>query len=512
MDGLRKLFRTLKRLHFWILCPLVVVMGLVGWFLTIGDLQKQKQKNISDIESRYSAMSSIAGTDSHPNQNVHDGMNELIAKRRDEVAAAWQEKWDQQTREGGVLTWPDFDWPEPIKREFMNRVRDLRPIESTVEHPLPKGEDLRIGLRRRYRDYIIDELPKLAEMVGAVWVAQPGGAARNPNVRPEQLGQDEAMVYWSPTNQQEILATHFNWEGRRGFGGQRGRNQAKEDVPNLLQILYAQEDLWVMWAVMQVIQRTNADATARFNATVKEIEWLRIGKKAIRSDGRIIRVGDEETAGGAGGEMAFREREGGSERMSEFERRDGPMREGEMMDAVAQDPDPGEGRYVDKDYKELEPGKLRDAMKSSDSVAPEDAYLLVAKRIPVRMRLKVDQRNFHRLLLECANSELTIEVREVRINPEDDGRNTRFGVPTPRISERRPTANLRGQEDGQFTYDLIVELYGIIYIYNPPDRAIIGYEDALEEQADEAADVASHRTTNSAAAGRTSDRFLARRR
>jgi len=43
------------------------------------------------------------------------------------------------------------------------------------------------------------------------------------------------------------------------------------------------------------------------------------------------------------------------------------------------------------------------------------------KRLPVRMRLWMDQRWLPQLISECANAPLQVEVQEVRINPVDDG-------------------------------------------------------------------------------------------
>ena len=225
MGGLKNLLRTLKRLHFWIICPLIVVMGLVGWFLTIGKLQKEKKKNLSDIQSKFSAMDTLTREAVHPNDNVKEGMEQMISLRRGEVAQAWQEKWDQQTKEGGVLTWPEFNWPNNQSKEFTDQVKDLRPIEKTVPYPLPKEEDLRIGLRRLYRDYIRDELPKLAEMIGAAWIPTDNriGGPRMEGAMRGGARIDESIVAWNPENQKEIQEEHFNWEPRAGMGGMPGR-------------------------------------------------------------------------------------------------------------------------------------------------------------------------------------------------------------------------------------------------------------------------------------------------
>ena len=45
--------------------------------------------------------------------------------------------------------------------------------------------------------------------------------------------------------------------------------------------------------------------------------------------------------------------------------------------------------------------------------------------------------------------------------------------------------------ESMFTYDLTVEVYGIVYIYNPPDPAILGAEDAQDDAAADDADVAA---------------------
>jgi hypothetical protein len=51
-----------------------------------------------------------------------------------------------------------------------------------------------------------------------------------------------------------------------------------------------------------------------------------------------------------------------------------------------------------------------------ESSQPGDAFLVVAKRMPVRMRVQMDVRKLPLFLCECANSNLPVEIRQVRIN------------------------------------------------------------------------------------------------
>jgi len=75
--------------------------------------------------------------------------------------------------------------------------------------------------------------------------------------------------------------------------------------------------------------------------------------------------------------------------------------------------DPALNRYVDDKYQPLAPERLRGALKST---TPEDALLAVAKRMPVRIRVVLDQRKLNVLLAQCGNSKLPVEIRQVRIN------------------------------------------------------------------------------------------------
>jgi len=77
--------------------------------------------------------------------------------------------------------------------------------------------------------------------------------------------------------------------------------------------------------------------------------------------------------------------------------------------------DPLDNRYVDIDLQPLKAARIRDALQVRD---PKDALLAVVKRMPVRMQLVVDIRRLNRLLSECGNSDLPLEIRQVRINKQ----------------------------------------------------------------------------------------------
>jgi hypothetical protein len=156
------------------------------------------------------------------------------------------------------------------------------------------------------------------------------------------------------------------------------------------------------------------------------------------------------------------------------------------------------------------------------------------KIMPFEMRLVIDQRKISDLLSNCANSPLPVEVQQVSIvstetpldnvGGSDEGRPGMPGMPGMQGGMNRPMMN-RGMMDGEGgmpgggrgmptrptrtpmggeggdgptdlgsalelrPFDLHVEVRGVIYIFNYPDRSKVGKaEPAPEVQSDEAAE------------------------
>jgi hypothetical protein len=190
-----------------------------------------------------------------------------------------------------------------------------------------------------------------------------------------------------------------------------------------------------------------------------------------------------------------------------------------------------EKRYVDEKGKPLPKEKTFPYPKNL-----ETEY----KMMPIRMSLVIDQRELPKLLAECANSDMPIEVRRIRFikSTEDTpmtatpragggtmgppppgamgpggmmgpqgrmgpGMGPGMGYPPPGyMPPPTPTAPTGGapadmgnlpQEAGQ--YDIPVEIYAILYIYNPPNIAKLGTGAASTTNPAEAVAPASSTTT-----------------
>ena len=502
MEQIKSFVQLLQRQHFWLLCVVAMITGMTGWFLATNGLSEEYDTQIKKIQDTKSKMEQVSRHANHPNDEMHDGMSTLLDRRRDDVRQAWEIRYEQLR---DVLV-----WPKKLDPELLEAVKQLTPIE---EVPIDR-EVLSIKLRESYRDYIQDELPKLAEMIGADWEAKTSGSNPfagagtgydAPSFRksrggrmPGMLGgefemEEEPLVYWDSTNQQQLSGMHFDWSMQKG------------KAPSTIQVLYAQEDLWVLQALLNIIRKTNGDIQEHHNAAVKEIERISIGMFAGQRMGQITRLGPNT---GMARPMMFAspmlsaEPKGDSDKPQVFI--GGPTNSGPDMFGIpgmsgmggmgamggmggpggmdGEPMDPAEFRYVNNDHIPMSASNLR-----ASASAENGGVLGVAKRMPVRVKMLVDQRSLYKLLVECANSPLTVEIHQVRFNPDviESGSGGAAVGGGPQTTRRQ--AGITGKDTGKKreTFDVTVELYGLIYIYNPVNRQMLGYDDSAEPTADD---------------------------
>jgi len=156
--------------------------------------------------------------------------------------------------------------------------------------------------------------------------------------------------------------------------------------------------------------------------------------------------------------------------------------------------DPAENRYVNVALESITGSALRSALTNN---SPNDAALAVAKRVPVMMALNMDQRAVHELIATCGSSPLMVEVHQVRLLPESEGGGMGMlggdGDSEMDMDMGMMGGMMGGMEMGmggmdsgmgsgvveevdETPLDMSVEIYGIIYIYNPPDPVKLGVD------------------------------------
>lgn len=541
MDKVKQFLRVAGKHHFWILCGFVTLLTLAMWYVGTASLASQTADDRKKIESAEQQAGAIAAEKNHPNDTYSGQMDLIINNYKGNLRELWQRQYDEQ---GEHLRWPVQAGPTApgLTPRFVEQVADLRPIETAVPYD-PEKKDLdklKDNLKAEYVNYVKSTaLPDLAKIVSATWKGSDntsvggsggsGGAGYSPSYaggggRPGGSGEGplldlnapKEIVYWNPENQSFLQNTRFDW--RQEIGAR----------PSTLQILYAQEDLWVLEALMKIIARANVDADAPYNAVVKQIQYVKIGADAVGLSGKVMRL----TPLSANGQSPTSSEDAMANPTAGYSPT-ASSAEGAIPGQTLGPIDPAEGRYVDMNYQPITPEDLRASFTSTD---PTKAFLAVAKRIPIRMHLVVDQRKLPKLLAECGNSSLVVEIRQMRVNREmytgggtggssggyggsggggrgyppgggggaplgggysgagagGSGGASPFGgaVPVPTA----PGGNTgggggysggsgggyggsgsggAGMEDDKPPHDIGLELYGIVYLYNPVNEGMV---------------------------------------
>ena len=294
-----------------------------------------------------------------------------------------------------------------------------------------------------YMESIPAEFPELLKIVDAAGAESTKlGATTEPAKPGKEVEAHEYKVVWDTANQKEIEES-LNWSV----------------TPSSIEVRQTQENLWVYAALLKVIKAMN---DGKYVSPVKQISMLQIGRSAAAAFEDGMKPGHIKPLSAPGGPVP------GAEQQP-------PVNVDPAAAAAA--PAPDEGRYVNADGKRLPAGEAAKAQ---------------FKRMPIFLRLKIDQREISRLLVECANSPLPVEVRQLRINPVKQGGGSSPAAPRADQATLRnklggsmgggtgklsggavsaPAASATAAVSDAEANEMPIELLGIIYIYNKPDMS-----------------------------------------
>ena len=136
--------------------------------------------------------------------------------------------------------------------------------------------------RSEYKDNIEKYFPKLFKIINYRRLEEaserPGDEGSAPE-KPRWTG----IVYWDTAD--KTLDRFKKWE---------------KNMPSTLDVMVAQEDLWVYEALLRIIKNTNERAKDHKHANIKRIAALEIGDEAVQSwrktDQTVLRLGDAAAA------------------------------------------------------------------------------------------------------------------------------------------------------------------------------------------------------------------------
>ena len=532
MDQLAPVFHWLKRNGFWLISALVAMLLIGGWFLASGQIGEQTSSQVRTLNKSFSDMSSVRSVSAvteedgveesvvaHPNSLTQEKMTEELKETINAIAEVWQQKRDEQE--------PLLVFPKDILGaktfEFFNQGKAAEDFAVDIVSSAAEKTYL-----RTYREQIPKQVAKIARHLRAYWKYDEKLIEEELKANAEQnalggygsamgmsmgmgmgmgMGSDDFVdvkrnkyaVLWNEVNQnlwQRKMIEFRDWDD----------NSGSTQDPTVLQAYILQQDVWLLEAMFNVIRKVNGEAITNDLAVIKEIDYVAFGREARSKLGILSpvdkRLGGAKVpavGGGMGGMMGS-----GSEYGSGM----GMGRGGMGMDGAAAggfdingDPSPFHGRYVDSNQEAIAAETVRTII-NGEELPEENLELIVAKRVPFRLAVTMDERKINEFLALCANSPFAFEVQQIRINKHDPKTVLEF---KGGVEQRKSVAmdgmggmggmgmdeygGMGGMMDGmggmgggfgqqkldalestpvetRLSYDVKVEFYGIVRIYN----------------------------------------------
>lgn len=440
MDKVKQYLELARKHHFWVLCLVSVVAGLVAWYTATKKLKAQFTEYTSQIDGAFSSLKGVASD--QPHQDWTEGINketELVAQ---DVLAAWKALYQEQKDKV-------FIWPKELSQDFLDAANQLTDPNAVIPRKL----------REYYQGMVKEQVERLPAIVDAAGLHDVSG---NPH-----------RVDWSTSSLQEIEDS-FDWSER----------------PTTLLIKYAQEELWVYQALCNVIKEANEGSAGRHDTEIEAIEAMEIAYSAVEDQpggagsGRIEPVDGGASAAAAPGGMGGPPGAGGGASTRPDPRNRGKGQTGGRgfnfggPGAAPEAAAPGNPDDIWKTYRYVNADGT-----PKTSAADVDADSGEFNLMPFRLLLRMDSRYIDHLLVAFRNSELPFEVQQVRINPEHatggGGGGSRYtrpsgppiGVGGPPGMMGPPTAGPAAGGGTSQSKDRIVtvEIRGVAYLIKPPN-------------------------------------------
>jgi hypothetical protein len=471
-DNVRPYLDAVLKHHFWILIALVPPVVLPMVFLARGKLADEIDAARGQIENRLSAVRSVTGIQPHPNDAWSSEIDKATRRVKKETLTEWQRLWASQQ--------PLRVWPASLGQDFVQRATSLKAGAKLPRQMLERYQNsVRALVRTLPARMGADEL-----MVDAVagGPGQPLGPPPGmiepgmPRGRPGVPEKPAALVQWNPADQQRLYAS-FNWDR----------------PPSTVQVVLAQEELWVYGVLADAIARVNKAAAGAYNAPVPLVEQLAVGYPAA----------EDKPGAAGGGRIIVPVAAGQANPMGEF----APPPDQSMMEGGAVGR-PAHPRFVGGTGPAFgSPGAPApaEATASADDLLRSWIYvdftgkpLMAAELatspdaqlvhlVPFVLRAVVDERKLDALLVDLATAPVPIDVRQVRINVGASGPGGGMPSMGPMGGFGPGGGEFGGQPaaaPGSRPHDVTVELRGTVALAKQPDPAAIGLEAAPEEEAE----------------------------
>lgn len=212
---------------FWILFGMVLIMPLVGYFMTKGKLAAEIQDRFTKLNGTFSGIPTGTGV---PNDSWTNGLNDIVAKQNLHNRRANLELWAKQKE---LMFWPT----------------DIAPIMAKAEY----FKDLS---QEQKGDQVLYKYPQsYPSQIRALWeIVDP---------------LDDGMNLRDSDKRRKVAFAMADLH-------QSASMYQRDFQPTFGDIWAAQEDIWLQTELLNAIKRLNANAISQGDAFVKQLGKIQL--------------------------------------------------------------------------------------------------------------------------------------------------------------------------------------------------------------------------------------------
>ena len=453
MDQLKVGMAWCKKNIFWIGCFLLAATMIGSWVFSSMQLAEAQRKRESVIEKQVKALKKVSGTTAeadlgvkaHPNAATEAGMDAEIDRTINSIVRAWTKRYKEQQ---SILTWPEdvlgtetcaffsrIDVPEKVTDlgkgfekyrkayydkipTFMNGICDDLDVNWQYNMKRNKEE----ALKKRQEE---DE-DGMGGYGGRKGGGMSGGGMGGGGMG---FGNGDDTTFLDEINRYAV-----NWdETNQGLWYQKlTQFQGYDDhidavlYPTYMQANMLQQDLWLLEAMFKNIKKINNGSTSNDTSMVQTIDHIVFGREASSQlgqlsevDGRLAGAAVGPAMGGGGGGLGGKAgggpSPGGGYGAAMAQAYGGIGAPGGGGLAIGGEGSAYDRRYVNPELESISASDVR-AVLGGAALPETNLELIVAKRVPFRLAVQMDERKINEFISICANSEFVFEINQVRIN------------------------------------------------------------------------------------------------
>ena len=471
----------------------------------------------------------------HPNNSSKQGMEGEIDKATQSVLKSWKMRHDAQAEimkwpeeiavPDFINTFSQFDPPEtfPTDRTGLQMVSFLQIYNLQIPKTMNRICNI-IGTDWKFEsvDKSNPQDPDEQNEEDAEAEGREETDDSSPRSETSVLDENLIVVSWNEENQELWNQKLTSFKGRDD-------HTLSYSVPSPSQVYMLQQDLWLLEAFFKIIKKVNGAADANDLATIKTIDHLAFGREALAQLGEISSP-DRQLANAAqenseasgnvpptGSELEAQGREDRQNARAGGDGQGGPVLNYNGKPAY-------HGRYVNENFEPILAEDVRNVLLGTE-LPDANLELVVSKRVPVRFACRMDERKIPEFLTACYQwgqegekpSPFIFEVWQVRINRHTPGEGIELqgghdnsgqsdgddlsaseraardlassaggggagggdvGLEGGEVDPNEAASGGAGSSrsegiETRIGYDVDVEFYGIVKIYNPVNEAML---------------------------------------